>query len=395
MNILFISFDADPPNMGGTATVVNIIAKYLMSKGHHVFLGYLTPSATPSTLFKEKIYICNANKSKVKDFFIQHKIDIVYNVCGQDIDWHLYNQVRNGTKEIVAYHCRPHISSWAVESIWNMFLTAKDPIRKLHKLLWIICSPITNYFHRQEEKQKFINMYKFADKIMLLSMNYLPVYQKMVSHYHLDSRKFVAIPNPIVFKEFFSIQNYELKEKRILVVSNISYNKRVEVMLKIWSKIEQDTRFNDWSFDFVGDSIVLNKYKLLSKKLGITRLTFYGKQNPLEYYRRASVFLMTSRTEGWPMVLMESMQMGVVPIVYNSFEALEEIIEDGKTGFIIDNNNEKQFIEKLKLLLADKDLRKQMAENAIYSCKRFTLDVVGKKYEELFLSLLNQQNESI
>ena len=390
MNILFISFDADPPNMGGTATIVNIIAKYLTNKGHQVFLGYLSPSNTPSTFFKEKIYICKANKQKIKDFFTQHKIEIVYNVCGQDIDWEFYNEIREGTKEIVAYHGRPHISSWAIESLWNMFLTSKDPIRKLHKLLWIICSPITNYFHRQEEKSKFINMYKFADKIMLLSMNYLPVYQKMLPHYQLSPQKFVAIPNPIVFNECFPIKDYELKEKRVLVVSNISHAKRVELMLKIWSKIEKDTRFNDWSFDFVGDSIVLNKYKLLSKKLGITRLTFYGKQNPLEYYRRASVFLMTSRTEGWPMVLMESMQMGVVPIVYNSFEALEEIIEDGKTGFIIDNNNEKQFIEKLKLLLIDKDLRKQMAGNAIHSCKRFTLDVIGEKYEKLFLSLLNQ-----
>jgi len=390
MNILFISFDADPPNMGGTATIVNIIAKYLVSKGHNVFLGYLTPSDTPSTFFKNKIYICKTNKQEVKNFFTQHKIDIVYNVFGHDTDWNFYNEIRKGTKEIVAYHGRPHISSWAFESLWNMFLTSKDPIRKLHKLLWIICLPITNYFHRRKERLKFINMYKFADKIMLLSMNYLPVYQKMLPHYHFDPQKFIAIPNPIVFNEFFSIKDYEQKEKRVLVVSKISHAKRVELMLKIWSKIEQDTRFKEWSFDFVGDSTVLNKYKLLSKKLGIKRLTFYGKQNPLEYYRRSSVFLMTSRTEGWPMVLMESMQMGVIPIVYNSFEALEEIIDNGKNGFIIDNNNEEQYIEKLKLLLINKDLRKQMAENAINSCTRYTLDIIGGKYEKLFLSLCNQ-----
>lgn len=389
MNILFISFDADPPNMGGTATIINIIAKYFVNKGHKVFLGYLTPSDTPSTYFKNKIYICKTNKEKVKNFLAQHNIDIIYNVCGQDIDWDFYNELKNGIKEIVAYHGRPHISSWAIESIWNMFLTSKDPFRKIHKLLWIVCSPITNYFHRQKEKSKFINMYRYADKIMLLSMNYLVVYQKMLPHYYLDPQKFIAIPNPIVFNELFPIEDYKQKEKRVLVVSNISHAKRVELMLKIWSKIEQDVRFKDWSFDFVGDSSVLNKYKILAKKLGIQRLTFYGKQNPLEYYRRSSVFLMTSRTEGWPMVLMESMQMGLVPVVYNSFEALEEIIDNGKNGFIIENNNEEQFIDKLKLLLLNTDLRRQMAENAITSCSRFTLDKVGKEYEKLFLSLCN------
>lgn len=390
MNILFISYDADPPNMGGIATVVNVIAKYFISKGHNVFLGYIFQSETPSTFFKHKIYIHKKNKVEVKSFFLQHKIDIVYNAFGKDIDWDFYNQVRGSSKEIVAYHDRPHISSWAIESLWSMFLTAKDPIRKIHKLLWIACSPLTNYLHRFKERTKFINMYKYADKILLLSMNYLPVYQKMIPRYHFESQKFTAIHNPLVFNEIFSISDYEKKEKRVLVVSNISHAKRIELILKIWSKIEKDNTFNDWQFDLVGDSSILNKYKSLSNKLGIKRLTFYGKQNPLEYYRRASVFLMTSRKEGWPMVLMESMQMGVVPVVYNSFEALEEIIEDGKTGFIIENNNEKQFIERLKLLLIDKDLRKQMAENAIHSCKRFTLDVIGKKYEELFSSLLNQ-----
>lgn len=390
MNILFISFDADPPNMGGTATVVNILAKYFVSKGHEVFLGYINESATPSTFFQHKVFIDKSNESEVENFFIRNRINIVYNVCGQDMDWEFYNRIRGNTKEIVAYHGRPHIGSWAIESLMSMFYTAKDPLRKLHKLLWILVSPVTNYFHRQKEKAKFINMYQYSDKVLLLSKKYLPVYQKMFPHLTLNPNKFIAIHNPLVFNEKFSMLDYNQKEKRILVVSNISYAKRVELMLSIWSKIEQDSTFNDWYFDFVGESAVLDKYKEKSKSLGIQRLTFYGKQNPLEYYRRSSVFLMTSRFEGWPMVLMESMQMGVVPIAYNSFEALEEIIDDGVSGFVVDNNKEEIFIEKLKRLLSDDVMRRDMAENAICSCERFNLEIIGKEYEELFLSLCNE-----
>lgn len=393
MNILFISFDADPPNMGGTATVVNVIAKYLVSKKHNVFLGYINQSVTPSIFFKEKIYINKKNKEQVELFFKRNKIDIVYNVLGHDIDWDFYKTIRGDVKEIVAYHCRPHISSWAAESIWNMFLSSRNPIGKIQKILWILFLPLTNVFHRQKERKKIINMYNNADKVMLLSYKYIPVFRKMIPQYNFETEKFVAIPNPIVFKDFFYISNYERKEKRVLVVSNITHAKRIELMLRIWQAIEKDTTFDDWSFDLVGDSAVLNKYKLMSRKLGLKRLTFYGKQNPLDYYRRSSIFLMTSRTEGWPMVLMESMQMGVIPIVYNSFEALEEIIEDGKTGFIIENNNEEQFIEKLKLLFNDGDLRKEMADNAIHSCAKYKIDIIGKKYEELFLSLCEQQTK--
>ena len=387
MNILFISFDADPPNMGGAATVINIIAKYFLNKGHRIFLGYIIKSNTPSIFFKEKIFIHKSNKIEVEKFFNQNKIDIIYNVCGQDIDWNFYRKFKGNAKEIVAIHGRPQTRIWELETVWNFFKEAKNPIKKIHKLLWIASLPITNYIRNWREKRYFIDLYRYSDKVMFLSMKYLPLFEKIINNYPIDLNKITAIPNPLVFNEKFSISDYDLKEKRVLVVSSICALKRIDLILKIWSKIEQDEKYNEWRFDLVGDGAALDKYKLLSKKLGIKRITFYGKQNPISYYRRSSIFLMTSRTEGWPMVLMESMQMGVIPIVYNSFEALEEIIEDGKNGFIIENNNEKQFIDKLKSLLENKSLRKEIANNAILSSSRFDIDIIGKKYEELFLTL--------
>lgn len=393
MNILFISLDADPPNMGGTSTVINILAKYFLNKGHNIFLGYIIKSPYPSTFFKKKIFIHKSNEIEVIKFFTQNKIDIIYNVCGQDIDWNFYKKVKGNSKEVVAIHGKPQFRLWNVESIWNLFLIAKNPIKKVHKLLWIIGLPITNYLHCRKEKENFINLYRYSDKVMFLSMNYLSLFRKLIHKYPIDLNKFTAIPNPLVFDEKFDISNYDKKEKRVLVVSNICSLKRIDLILKIWSQIEQDKKYSDWCLDLVGDGTLYNKCKLMAHELGLETVTFYGKQNPLDYYRRASIFLMTSRTEGWPMVLMESMQMGVIPIVYNSFEALEEIVEDGKTGFIIENNNEKQFIEKLKLLLNNSELRKKMADNAIRSSEKFEIDVIGKKYEELFLSLCNPKKK--
>lgn len=61
MNILFISFDADPPHMGGTSTVVNILAKEFKQKGHNVYLGYYNDSPHPSTYFKKKVKLTASN----------------------------------------------------------------------------------------------------------------------------------------------------------------------------------------------------------------------------------------------------------------------------------------------------------------------------------------------
>lgn len=54
MNILFISFDADPPYMGGVATVFNVLAQYFEQKGNNVYLGYIKDSQHPSVFFKKK-----------------------------------------------------------------------------------------------------------------------------------------------------------------------------------------------------------------------------------------------------------------------------------------------------------------------------------------------------
>ena len=100
---------------------------------------------------------------------------------------------------------------------------------------------------------------------------------------------------------------------------------------------------------------------------------------------------MTSKYEGWPMVLMEGQQMGVVPIVYNSFESLTDIINDGVNGIIIPNNNIKLFVEKLKNLMQNTSERHMMAENAIMNSKRFNIDEVVNKYLNLFHNLVEKK----
>ena len=97
---------------------------------------------------------------------------------------------------------------------------------------------------------------------------------------------------------------------------------------------------------------------------------------------------MTSRFEGWPMVLMESMQMGVVPIVYNSFEALSDIITHNVDGIIVKNNNNKKFVEQLKEIMQNSQKLKHMQQNAILNSAKFAIDIIGEKYLKLFSELI-------
>ena len=203
-----------------------------------------------------------------------------------------------------------------------------------------------------------------------------------------DSDKFEAIGNALTFSEFATIADILNKQKQVLVVARFDeFSKRISLVLKVWRYIEKNNRMNDWTLALVGTGEAMNFYQYLAKKWNLKRVSFTGHQNPIEYYRTSSIFLMTSSAEGWPMTLMEASQMGVPTVAFDSFGALHDIIEDGYNGRIVPNNNLKAFSEALVNLMHDEIIRKQMSQNAIEKSKEFEIEKIVKKWEGVYGSL--------
>ena len=97
--------------------------------------------------------------------------------------------------------------------------------------------------------------------------------------------------------------------------------------------------------------------------------------------------MMTSGYEGWPMVMMEAMPMGCCCISFDSFSAINDIIEDGYNGRVVPNNNIKKYAKYLSELMLDDNQRIMMSINAIESSKRFTLEKIGKQWHKLYEEL--------
>jgi len=385
LNILFISFDADPPHMGGTSTVVNVLAKELKQRGYNVYLGYYNDSRYPSTFFQEKIKLTISNKKSIESFCKNNPIDIIYNTQPIGTNWELLKEVFPKAKIISAYHNRPLLRYFPLESLMNIYYDSNSWIHKIYTLAKIPLLPYWRYKSQKKEMKQYKNMEKYSDKIQLLSPKFIPVFKKILPN--ISNNKLIAIENPIVFNTTYPVENISSKQKRIVVVCSTNYQKRAYLMIKIWNEIEKDGHFDDWSFDFVGGGEGFKHITQMAIKLKLKRIHFVGYQQPENYYRQGSIFLMTSRFEGWPMVLMEAMQMGVVPIVFNSFESLTDIIIDKENGFIIPDNDIKCFVERLKTLIANDDLRIRMAVKAIESCQQFTTEKITNKYISLFKEL--------
>lgn len=78
------------------------------------------------------------------------------------------------------------------------------------------------------------------------------------------------------------------------------------------------------------------------------------------------------------------MSLGVVPIGFDSFRAIYDMIEDGKNGFIIPNNDYRQYAETLYRLASDDRLRQQMAQHALSKKDKYSIESIAPLWLETF-----------
>lgn len=123
---------------------------------------------------------------------------------------------------------------------------------------------------------------------------------------------------------------------------------------------------------------------LEQKASKMERVVFTGWQDPESFYRDASILCLTSDFEGWGMVLTEAMTFGAVPVAFNSYAAITDIIDDGKTGMLVPPFSHKEFARKLGLLMKDEELRMEMSKNCVQYVKRFDIQNVADEWERTF-----------
>lgn len=344
MNILIISFDADPPYMGGVATMTNLLAKGFIAKGHSCTLGYMRESEHPSNFFKQKIKLSESYK------YSGNKFDIILSqFC--NIDYTLLSPLKKQeTVILTAYHSRPMLHSLRIEGLLNIYHQSSNILYKLYTLSKIPFLPMYYIKGHYNEKRVFRNAYNNSDKFILLSDKFYPLLKKIIPY--AQKEKVAAIGNPVVFDESYPIEELYQKKKRVLIVCSTNHVKRIPVLFKIWKAIEADNNYLDWELTFVGEGEGFKQILKLAQKMNLKRIHFMD----------------------------------------NSFESITDIITNEYNGIIIPNNNIKVFIKRLKALMDNPAKREQMAINAIQFSNKNTKDQTVDQYLNLFKTALNESN---
>ena len=96
---------------------------------------------------------------------------------------------------------------------------------------------------------------------------------------------------------------------------------------------------------------------------------------------------MTSNFEGFPMVLPEAMSFGVVPLAFDSFPAVSDIIIDNKNGFLIPPFSIKQYVKKIEILINNDSIRQEMAQEGVKMVQNYSVENIVRQWEILFYRL--------
>lgn len=131
-------------------------------------------------------------------------------------------------------------------------------------------------------------------------------------------------------------------------------------------------------------------FRDITKKKAIQNVTFTGHCNPSEYYKQGSILCMTSSTEGLPMVILEAQMYGCIPVAYNSFSSLDEIITNGVNNYKIPAFNRNKFAEQLEWLMDNETERIRMARICRQSVKRFDVGNIAKQWISLFQQVIGE-----
>jgi glycosyltransferase involved in cell wall biosynthesis len=203
---------------------------------------------------------------------------------------------------------------------------------------------------------------------------------------YFSSRRIAVVPNPINIEKVESVSEKE-REKVIISAGRLSSVKQFEKLIEIFNEISAD--HPDWKLKIFGDGSQRKKLedKIASYSLQDRVLLPGNTNNIYDEMQKASIFALTSKTEGFSMVLLEAMINGLPVISYDSPNGPRNIIKDNEDGHLVPLNDKQKFKKRLRHLIENRDLRRKMSERGRENVLRFKVNEVMKIWDKLFIDL--------
>lgn len=375
------------PNGGGVQRVSYILGKHFVeSLNHSVSFLSLSYEENQKFDFADVYHVLepggDSNKNNieyVENTIQKYQPDIVINQMP-----YLPNLRK------CLYQCKYHYNFLLIACLHNTLLSYYNNTE--HKLrlrfegtmfLRLINSytvKLAKFIHVLKHRKQLEEILSKNDHFILLSptiIDELKFYVKDV-----DLNKIRVIPNPVDTSHQKPTGELQ-KENVLLYVGRICNDqKRTDLILPVWEKLHKD--FPNWKLYIVGSGSYLEKMKSIATGLNLTNIYFEGNQEPFEYYKKAKVFIKTSAYEGFPMVILEALQFGVVPVTFYSYSTIGWVLEHGKNGYLIEPFDVDGMAMQIRELFQNQDQIVEISKTCIQESNRFDIGKITKKWQALF-----------
>lgn len=232
-----------------------------------------------------------------------------------------------------------------------------------------------------------IDSIKYIKKISSTAKNldyFVVVSKKMVNDYESNLNiPVIYIPNSI---ESIPINFSNLNTNNIISVGRLEKIKGYEDLIDVFKIVISNNK--DIVLNIVGtgsqESILENKIKELKLENNIKLLGFKDSNELSKLYSESSLYVMSSFTESFGLVLIEAMSHKLPCIAFDSANGARELIENAKNGFLISNRDKEEMANKILELIKNKDKINFLGENALITSKRYLSSNTKKKWVDIF-----------
>lgn len=288
------------------------------------------------------------------------------------------------TKELM--RIRPDITISLLRRDINFITSIKDGSKKIGELH-------INRDNYRNFKTEELNIFKnlFAKIWSYSLLQHLKRLDKLVVLTEKDRESWVELDNVIAIPDPLSFTpktTSDQSHKRVLAIARYSHEKGIDLLLEAWSKVEKDCE--EWRLDVYGDGKT-EPYERLMVTLGIdqSRCALHGRTNDVEKeYVNSSIFVLSSRFEGFGMVIIEAMACGLPVVAFDCPWGPRSIIKDGIDGFLVENGNTTSLANKLFVLMENNSLRMLMARTSLNTANGYNIDTIANYWNNLFTEII-------
>ncbi|HFU76190.1 MAG TPA: glycosyltransferase family 4 protein [Arcobacter sp.] len=218
----------------------------------------------------------------------------------------------------------------------------------------------------------------------------LVVLSKEDDEYYTYVQNKKMIFNPLLVENLPKC-HLEEKEKLIIAVGTLTEQKGFDRLIKSIVGIEM----SDWHVEIIGEGPKREELMTLIHSLELgDKVSLVGrKSNIYEYYKKASIFVLSSRWEGFPNVLAEAMAHGCACIAYDCKTGPSSIIDHGDSGYLVEEGNILALNERISEVIFDEKIREKFFFNALKIREVLNVENIAREWESYLISLSQEKGK--